>query len=160
MPYFKQQSALLLQDLPDDIDLIIGEARSSCSIAIAKATKDLGIPQMSYASTSTQLSNKQTFPNFFRTCSQDEHQGVALAKLVQRYKWEQVGTITTMDAYAEDLSRKFALETRKMEVDISTNQRFEMHTKASIAEEVRAVGFQCCCCCCVHSFFLFVPDGT
>lgn len=131
---------VVLQNLPHDIDLIIGEARSECSIAIAAATKDRKIPQMSYASTSAQLSDKQTYPNFFRTCASDVYQGKALAKLVQRYKWTQVSTITTIDPYSEELARKFAVEVRQLGVDITTEQRFEAHTKASIKEHLKEVG--------------------
>ena len=130
---------IILQNLPQDVVLIIGEARSDCSIAIAAATKDKKIPQMSYASTSAQLSDKQTYPNFFRTCASDVYQGKALAKLVQRYKWTQVSTVATIDLYSEELARKFAVEVRQLGVDIATEQRFEAHTKASIKEHLREV---------------------
>ena len=129
----------LLQKLPDDTDLIIGEARSGCSMAIAEATKHKNIPQISYASTSAQLSDKDAYPNFFRTCASDIYQGQALAKLVQRYKWSQVSTITTIDSYSEDLARMFAVEVRQVGVDITTEQRFEAHTKASIQEHLKEV---------------------
>ena len=94
---------------------------------------------MSYASTCAQLSDKDTYPNFFRTCASDVYQGKALAKLVQRYKWSQVSTITTLDLYSENLARKFALEVRQIGVDITTEQRFEAHTKASIKEHLKEV---------------------
>lgn len=96
---------------------------------------------MSYASTSAQLSDKQNYPYFFRTCASDVYQSQALAKLVQRYKWSRVSTITTTDAYSEDLARKFAVEVRRVGVDIATEQRFEAHTKASIKENLKEVTF-------------------
>ena len=68
------------------------------------------------------------------------YQGKALAKLVQRYKWTQVSTITTIDQYSEELARKFAVEVRQLGVDITTEQRFEAHTKASIKEHLKEVG--------------------
>lgn len=68
------------------------------------------------------------------------YQGKALAKLVQRYKWTQVSTITTLDLYSEELARKFAVEVRQLGVDITTEQRFEAHTKASIKEHLKEVG--------------------
>ena len=129
----------ILQNLPSDTDLIIGEARSECSIAIAEATKNKNIPQMSYASTSAELSDKQTYPNFFRTCASDVFQSQALAKLVQRYKWSRVSTITTSDSHNDDLALKFAKEVRRAGVDITTEQRFEAHTKSSIKENLKEV---------------------
>ncbi|XP_044174984.1 uncharacterized protein LOC114950055 isoform X2 [Acropora millepora] len=127
------------ENLPSDTDLIIGEARSECSIAIAEATKNKNIPQMSYASTSAELSDKQTYPNFFRTCASDVFQSQALAKLVQRYKWSRVSTITTSDSHNDDLALKFAKEVRRAGVDITTEQRFEAHTKASIKENLKEI---------------------
>ena len=111
---------------------------------------------MSYASTSAQLSDKDTYPNFFRTCASDVYQGKALAKLVQRYKWSQVSTITTLDLYSEELARKFALEVRQIGVEITTEQRFEAHTKASIKEHLKEVNvFHCLYnfCCQLYKFF-------
>lgn len=139
-PDIKTLFFAFFQNLPDDTDLIIGEARSGCSIAIAKATEHKNIPQISYASTSAQLSDKQTYPNFFRTCASDVYQGQALAKLAKRYKWSQVSTISTFDSYSEDLVRKFAVNVRRVGVDIKTEQRFEAHTKNSIKENLREVG--------------------
>ncbi|XP_020916270.1 uncharacterized protein LOC110253659 isoform X2 [Exaiptasia diaphana] len=128
------------KNLPDDIDLIIGEARSACSIAISKATRSRKIPQMSYASTSSQLSDKQAYPHFFRTCSADNHQATALAKLVIRYGLERVGTIATTDNYADDLVRKFALDVRRTgRVEITAEERFNLHTKHAVKEEVTSL---------------------
>ena len=126
-------------------------------MAIAEATKHKNIPQMSYASTSAQLSDKQTYPHFFRTCASDTYQGQALAKLVQRYKWSRVSTITTIDSYSEDLARKFAVEVRRVGVDITSEQRFEAHTKASIKEHLKEVGsFPCT----AGMFLIFVVGNT
>ena len=108
-------------------------------MAIAEAIKYKNIPQISYASTSAQLSDKRSYPHFFRTCASDTYQGRALAKLVQRYKWSQVSTISTTDSYSDDLARTFAVEVRQVGVDIATEQRFEAHTKASIKEHLKEV---------------------
>ena len=66
-------------------------------------------------------------------------QGKALAKLVERYKWTQLSTVTTLDLYSEELARKFAVEVRKKGVDIVTEQRFEAQTKLSIKEYLKEV---------------------
>ena len=101
---------------------------------------------MSYDSTSAQLSDKDTYPNFFRTCASDVYQGKTLAKLVQRYKWSQVSTITTLDLYSENLARKFALEVRQIGVDITTEQRFEAHMLKAWTEHFKDLrAFHCSC---------------
>ena len=98
---------------------------------------------MSYASTSSRLSDKQAYPHFFRTCAADVNQAKALAKLVGRYGLAKIGTIATTDNYAEDLVRKFALDVRRTgRVEITAEERFNMHTKHPISEEVTAVSIE------------------
>ena len=58
-----------------------------------------------------------------------------------------MSTVTTLDLYSEELARKFALEVRKIGVDIATEQRFEAHTKASIKEHLKEVGPLVCDYC-------------
>ena len=50
-----------------------------------------------------------------------------------------MSTITTIDQYSEELARKFAVEVRQLGVDITTEQRFEAHTKASIKDHLKEV---------------------
>ncbi|XP_032240858.2 uncharacterized protein LOC5515302 isoform X2 [Nematostella vectensis] len=125
------------KNLPDDVDLIVGEARSTCSIAIADVTRARKIPQISYASTATKLSDKQGYPQFFRTCAEDRYQAMALSKVVERYKWERIGTIATTDEYAENLARKFALDSRRDGREITAESRFNMHSRSAVTDEVK-----------------------
>lgn len=65
---------------------------------------------------------------------------MALAKLVRRYELERVGTIATTDVYADDLVRKFALDVRRTgRVEITAEERFTVHTKHDVKEEVASV---------------------
>jgi hypothetical protein len=67
---------------------------------------------------------------------------MALAKLVGRYGWERIGTIATTDDYAEDLARKFALDVRRTGVEITAEERFNMHTKHTVSEEMKSVSIE------------------
>lgn len=65
---------------------------------------------------------------------------MALAKLVRRYGMKRVGTIATNDVYADDLVRKFALDVRRNgRVEITAEERFTMHTKHDVKEELSNV---------------------
>lgn len=65
---------------------------------------------------------------------------MALAKLVRRYGMKRVGTIATSDVYADDLVRKFALDVRRNgRVEITAEERFPVHTKHDVKEELANV---------------------
>ena len=51
------------------------------------------MPQISYASTSPELSNKERFPYFSRVLPSDTLQAEAMSTLVQSLEWNYVTTI-------------------------------------------------------------------
>lgn len=69
--------------------------------------------QISYASTSEQLSKKLKFPTFLRTIPSDEHQTLAIADLVHLFSWRTVGVIGSDDAYGRFGSEKIVSLLRK-----------------------------------------------
>ena len=103
--------------------MIIGGARSECSIAISMQTNHSVIPQISYASTSPLLSDKTKYPYFFRTCPSDVHQASALSKLVTEHDWQTVGTIAVEDKYSLELIRRTEKELIANDVELAAQER-------------------------------------
>ena len=73
---------------------VIGAASSSVSIQVANLLRLFQVPQLSYASTSPELSNKERFPFFSRVLPSDTLQAEAMATLVHHLDWNYVATLS------------------------------------------------------------------
>ena len=80
---------------------IIGAAASRVTIPVASLGRLFEIPQISYASTSTDLSNqrKDRFTFFFRTVVPDDIQAQAQISLVRHFNWNHISVVYSDNAY-------------------------------------------------------------
>ena len=80
-----------------------------CSKSTAAYGSGLSLPQISFKSTTTVLSDKDDYPFFARTCASDSAQGPALSALLM-----QIGVapyaamVSTTDDYASSMSKSFS----------------------------------------------------
>ncbi|MCP4798649.1 MAG: ABC transporter substrate-binding protein [bacterium] len=87
---------------------VVGAACSSASIAANAVLAPLGIPMISYASTSPALSDDVAYPNFFRVVPSDAQQGAAMSDVITA--GSSVATIHMDDDYGSGLGNAFANE--------------------------------------------------
>ncbi|XP_035240519.1 extracellular calcium-sensing receptor-like [Anguilla anguilla] len=87
---------------PSTVHAVIGETYSTSTIGIARTVGPFHIPVLSHSATCACLSNRQEYPNFFRTIPSDYYQSRALAKLVKHFGWTWVGAIRTNDDYGNN----------------------------------------------------------
>ena len=120
--------------------MIIGEARSECSMAIARMTNHSTMPQISYASTSPLLSDKSKYPYFFRTCPSDEYQAKALSELIRVHEWETLGTIAIEDPYSSSLIDRTERELVKNDVMLAAQERMKSRNYKDVDKHLTAVG--------------------
>lgn len=62
---------------------------------------------MSYASSCSVLESRFQYPTFLRTIPSDEHQSVAMARMVLHFGWTWVGTIAAEDDYGKYGIKRF-----------------------------------------------------
>ncbi|CAF4019012.1 unnamed protein product [Rotaria sp. Silwood1] len=78
---------------------IIGPALSREASIIAPFGEKIGIPVISYSATDPGLSNRNTYPTFYRTVSSDNAAALALVKLFIRFNWTSCTIIYQDDAF-------------------------------------------------------------
>ncbi|XP_015120349.1 metabotropic glutamate receptor 2 [Diachasma alloeum] len=80
---------------------VIGASFSVVSIMVANILRLFKIPQLSYASTSTELSEKSRFEYFSRVVPPDNFQAQAMVEVVHQLGWKYVSTVAVEGDYGE-----------------------------------------------------------
>lgn len=80
---------------------VIGPFVSDVSIAVANLLRVFNIPQVSYGSTSADLSNKEIYSYFFRTVPPDSFQAYALVDVIREYNWYYIFTVNSYGNYGQ-----------------------------------------------------------
>ena len=103
---------------------IVGAASSSVSRAVQQVASIFEIPQISYSSTASPLSNKILYPYFFRVVAPDSLQGSALASIVHSIGWRKAATMYSNDDYGLSGVTAFAQRASDVGVSIEANIPF------------------------------------
>ncbi|XP_019868539.2 metabotropic glutamate receptor 7-like [Aethina tumida] len=83
------------------ITAVIGASFSVVSIMVANILRLFKIPQISYASTSTELSDKSRFEYFSRVVPPDNFQAQAMVEIIKELGWKYVSTVAVEGDYGE-----------------------------------------------------------
>lgn len=97
-----QQSEKCLRNRTKDLVGVVGPSRSTLSIEVAKLLRLFKVPQVSYASTSPELSNKNKYSYFSRTVPSDSLQAQAMIHVLQKFNWTSVFTVNSAGSYGEN----------------------------------------------------------
>ncbi|XP_071957034.1 metabotropic glutamate receptor 3-like [Antedon mediterranea] len=85
-----------------NISGVIGAQRSSSSIQAATTLGLFNVPQISYLSTSDELSDKIKYEYFLRTVPPDRFQVTAMIDLVLHFNWTYVSILYSDDSYGRN----------------------------------------------------------
>lgn len=97
-----KQSEQCLRNMTKDLVGVVGPSRSTLSIEVAKLLRLFKVPQVSYASTSPELSNKDKYSYFARTVPSDSLQAQAMIHVLQKFNWSSVFTVNSAGSYGEN----------------------------------------------------------
>ncbi|KAM5160837.1 taste receptor type 1 member 3 [Callospermophilus lateralis] len=81
---------------------VIGPHSSELALITGKFFSFLLMPQVSYGASMDRLSNRDTFPSFFRTVPSDRVQLEAVVKLLQKFEWNWVAALGSDDEYGRE----------------------------------------------------------
>ncbi|XP_053377191.1 metabotropic glutamate receptor 3-like isoform X2 [Mercenaria mercenaria] len=120
---------------PKTVAGVIGGSYSSVSIQVANLLRLFKIPQISYASTSAQLSDKTRYEYFARTVPPDNYQALAMVDIVQFFNWTYVSTVASEGEYGVSGIEFFQQEARSRNIclaetlKISSNPTHEEYSQ-------------------------------
>ncbi|DAA21251.1 TPA: taste receptor, type 1, member 3-like [Bos taurus] len=78
---------------------VIGPHSSEVALVTGKFFSFFLMPQVSYGATTDRLSNRETFPSFFRTVPSDRVQATAMVELLRGLHWNWVAAVGSDDEY-------------------------------------------------------------
>ena len=110
---------------------IIGPFVSGNSKIVGSFLRVFEIPQISYASLSVELSNKDIYNYFFRTVPPDSFFAEALAELLEKLGWNYVSLIYSKGTYSETGAQEVMKALAKRKICLATKHRLKRFPETS-----------------------------
>ncbi|XP_053610017.1 metabotropic glutamate receptor 2-like [Plodia interpunctella] len=102
---------------------VVGAASSVTSVQVANLLRLFKIPQVSFFSTSPELSNKARFEYFTRTIPSDQHQVRAMVEIVKQLGWRYVSIIYEESNYGIKAFEELETLLARNEICIAVKER-------------------------------------
>ncbi|XP_059420352.1 extracellular calcium-sensing receptor [Carassius carassius] len=90
--------------------VLIGDSSSTQSILLSRTLRPLQIAVISYLASCPCLSDRQKYPNFFRTVPSDAYQARTMAQMAKRFGWTWVGAVVADNDYGRGAVQVFEEE--------------------------------------------------
>ena len=104
---------------------VVGAASSAVTIQVANLLRLFNLPQISYASTTPDLSDKSKYDFFVRTVPPDNYQARAMVDVVRGLKWTSVFTVNSEGIYGERGIREFTAGAKAANICIAGSFKIE-----------------------------------
>ena len=83
------------------VSVILGAYESFIAIPVASTLRLFKMPQVSFGSSSTALSNRELYSYFYRTFPPDDQQARAIIDLIVHFGWDHISTINSNNLYGQ-----------------------------------------------------------
>ena len=113
----------------EDITLVLGNPLSEVTTYTGIVGGVYGVAQISYAASSTLLSDKSKYPYFSRLTASTEFQSLAIRDSIDYYSqfglgWKKVGVIATSEEYGISVAKTFIDNAHDKDIEIATFEQF------------------------------------
>ncbi|XP_043278833.1 metabotropic glutamate receptor 7-like [Venturia canescens] len=108
---------------------VIGASFSVVSIMVANILRLFKIPQLSYASTSTELSEKSRFEYFSRVVPPDNFQAQAMVEVIRQLGWKYVSTVAVEGDYGEKGIASFIALSSDYNICVAVSEKILRNSK-------------------------------
>ncbi|TRY70323.1 hypothetical protein TCAL_08252, partial [Tigriopus californicus] len=115
---------------------VIGAAFSGVSIMVANILRLFKIPQISYASTSTELSDKSRFEYFSRVVPPDNFQAQAMVEIAKVMGWTYVSTVAAQGEYGEKGIASFIALAKKEGICVAINLKINRNSQRDDFDQI------------------------
>lgn len=136
---------------------VVGAHNNDVSNAIAQIFNGFKMNQIAYGSTGSFLSYVGPYPYYFRTCSDDALQGIAMADIIyNHYKWTKVSTFSTSDTFGSDGIQQFNSRAAQLGINVISAHQFRhgLVDFTSIIESAKIQGTK------IFVFFMVSSDAS
>ncbi|XP_053982400.1 metabotropic glutamate receptor 8-like [Hylaeus volcanicus] len=115
---------------------VIGASFSVVSIMVANILRLFKIPQISYASTSTELSDKSRFEYFSRVVPPDNFQAQAMVEIIHLLGWKYVSTVAVEGDYGEKGIASFISLSMEYGICVAVSEKILRNAKSEDFDKI------------------------
>ncbi|XP_076625936.1 metabotropic glutamate receptor 8 [Colletes latitarsis] len=115
---------------------VIGASFSVVSIMVANILRLFKIPQISYASTSTELSDKSRFEYFSRVVPPDNFQAQAMVEIIHQLGWKYVSTVAVEGDYGEKGIASFISLSTEYSICVAVSEKILRNAKSEDFDKI------------------------
>ncbi|KAJ3358445.1 hypothetical protein GGF32_000401 [Allomyces javanicus] len=109
------------------VHALVGDYSSRVTLGLALAAYPKGLWHCGVSS-ATDFDNAIDFPRFFRTMSNDNQQGRALAQAASAMGWKAVNILAVADSFGQSLSQTFASSASPLGISLYSTQQYQPGT--------------------------------
>ncbi|KAK3257437.1 hypothetical protein CYMTET_33474, partial [Cymbomonas tetramitiformis] len=118
---------------------LIGAAYSRTSSPVATLGGVYNVPQVSYWSSSEELSSESSYPYFSRVIVQDGHLASGWAHLCSHFNWTTVAQLHVSDVYGAGFANSFIDAARELGITIRTSQSYDFGSEETLANAMDTI---------------------